>query len=666
MSNENKSAETEKFDPYKKYKDFKWEDPDQFKNGPVGDETRKCRDCFCCIILIVFILGCVVIAFFGFKKGKPVKILYGYDEDGNACGYDEGYKDYPYLYFYSVLSNLKSLNVSKIINAICVKDCPTDKKKDNPNKDPYYLDCKPTKNNTDCKVEFKDYYQSKKILNRFCFPSDSGSLEYNETTQEKIEVYDQSKDQIIEVVVYKDEIITNNSRTYVDTQALSGNTDATKASTQLINWSFFSSDRIVSWFSDVVVTKYAIAASVIWSFILAMLFLLFLRCCAGVIVYLTIFLVLIGLAVLCVFFRMKYNHYKNTNDTDNKTLFQVLFWVFVVITAIWLLFILLMCNRIRLAVALIKVTAKYVGRNCCIVFVPFLFFIILAAWIIYWLILSVYIYAAGDFNEGSKVIATFTYDKKIRYLFWYHLFALFYIYAVISSYSQFVYSSSAVIWYFTSEKGTEHHNILKSFHRGIRYHMGSLAFGSLIIAIVRFLMFFIEIFKKKIEATYGKKVPGKCYKCIMCCIQCCLKCIGKTIEFINKHAFIMIAIKGDCFCTAAWEGFALTIRNLGRFSVFTILGKLFCVIGTVVICSATVTVGYFVITEFEYFSEDLKSCVLPMICFALIGLIIGLICMKVFGTSGDALLYAFLVDEELNKGQAKAFPDLQKFMSDER
>ena len=44
------------------------------------------------------------------------------------------------------------------------------------------------------------------------------------------------------------------------------------------------------------------------------------------------------------------------------------------------------------------------------------------------------------------------------------------------------------------------------------------------------------------------------YKCIICCVECCLRCITKFLEFINKHAYIMISIKGDSFCTAAWEG----------------------------------------------------------------------------------------------------------------
>ena len=51
-------------DPYQKYKDFKWQNPEQFKNGPIDDETRKCRDCICCIIFIVLFALCIVVAFY--------------------------------------------------------------------------------------------------------------------------------------------------------------------------------------------------------------------------------------------------------------------------------------------------------------------------------------------------------------------------------------------------------------------------------------------------------------------------------------------------------------------------------------------------------------------------------------------------------------------------
>ena len=162
------------------------------------------------------------------------------------------------------------------------------------------------------------------------------------------------------------------------------------------------------------------------------------------------------------------------------------------------------------------------------------------------------------------------------------------------------------------------------------------------------------------------KTQGKCIKCVFCCIECCLACCNKIMEFVNKHAYIQIALKGDSFCTAAWEGFGLIIRNLGRFTALAAVSTVFTFIGTIFITVGSCIIGYFLITNVEYFSKDLNSCVLPVVAFGLIGLVMGIVTMSIFSVSGDALIHSFLLDEELNKGQPKAFPELQKFMSDER
>jgi len=397
-----------------------------------------------------------------------------------------------------------------------------------------------------------------------------------------------------------------------------------------------------------------------------MLFLVFLRCCAGFITFTLILIVQVGLILLAVYFKLTVNDVKEQDDSTYQATMNAFFYIFVALAVIWFLFIMIMCNKIRLAVAMVQVTSKYINSTCCIVFVPFFFFILLVAWIAYWIVMCVYLYASGDFDqEGSKVIASFKMDDKLQYCFWFHIFALLYLTAVINAYSQFVYASSACIWYFTSEKGTENHPIFKSFKRGLRYHFGSLAFGALIVAIIQFIMVFFEYLKKKVEATAGKKA-GKCIKCLISCVQCCLACVAKVMEFINKHAYIQIALKGDSFCTAAWEGFGLIIRNVGRFSSLTAIGGIFSIVGTIFITVASAVVGYFVITKVEYFSAELSSVVLPVIVFGVIGFILGKVTMSIFSVSGDALMHSFLLDEEINKGMPKAFPELQKFMSEER
>ena len=645
---------------YAEYKNFKWKEPDKLKNGPLGDESRKCRDCICCIIFLIFLIGCVIIAILGFWMGSPEKILYSYDEDGHACGLDKGYENYSLLYFYDVIGNLEQFQISKIVNAFCVDECPNEKLNKGEN---ITLNCVGTKNNQNCNVTYKNYYRSKKLLGRFCFPDNSDEEEFNDTFQEKIKVYDYSTKKNIERIVNKDDISSDGI--YVKIDALTNN-NSKVASEQLINFSFFE-DKLIQWISDIFVARYVILASVVWSFLLAMIFLLFLRLCASFIIFLILIGIFVGLVVLAIILRLNMYYYQEQGDETKQIVFCVFFWVSVVLALIWILFVLIMCNRIRLSISLIQITAKYINSNCTILWIPFFFFIITIIWIAYWIILSVYLYSTGDFDqENSKVFASFKWKYEIKYFWWYHLFALFYVNAFISAFSQFIYASSASIWYFNQEKETEGHFILTSFKRAFIYHLGSIAFGSLIIAIVRFLMFFFEIFKKRMEKSVAKKTTGKCYKCIFCCVECCLRCIEKVLEYINKHAYIMISIKGDCFCVAAWEGFALTVRNLGRFSVFTLLGKLFSNIGTLFITAASGIIGYLVIQNYGFLSEEIDSAFLPVFCMVMVGLIIGLVSMSVFGMSADALLYCFLLDEEINKGQPKAMPELQKFMSDER
>ena len=672
MSDKNEKGKTQEEkpqDPYQKYKDFKWENPEQFKNGPIDDDSRKCRDVICCIIFILIVILCVIVAAFGFIKGEPSKLFYFYDEYGNACGHDQGFVDYPYLYFTSVISGLQDFDTNNIIKGVCVKTCPnvTLDPDEYKNKN-YTLDCKYNTSTTECEVKYKDYYRSKPFLERICFPGTDDEIHYNATIQQLIKIYDPDTGDVFEKIVNNEDVIIDTSkeasgRLFIAQDAINGEKDTQKASAKLINLSYFT-QLFTLWINDLYVTRYAIIGSIGWSFILAMLYFLFLRCCAGFITFLIILIVEAGLVVLAVYFKIL-SEKEEEKVAESDTTDYAFFWAFTALAAAWLLFILIMCNRIRLAVALTQVTSKYINRTWCIVFVPFLFFIILVIWLAYWIVMLVFLYASGEFESTSKIFASFKMDETLEYGFWFHIVMLFYITAVIEAYSQFVYASSACIWYFNFEKGTENHPIAKSFQRGIRYHFGSLVFGATIIAIIRFLMFFVEYIKKKLEKSAGK-TQGKCFKCIFCVIQCCLGCCNKFMEYVNKHAFIQIALKGDSFCTSAFEGFGLIIRNLGRFSVLALVSGIFSLVGTIFITVASCIIGYFLITNVDTFSDELNSCVLPVVAFGLIGFVMGRVTMTIFSVSGDALIHSFLLDEELNKGQPKAFPELQKFMNDER
>ena len=656
------------YDPNYKYSQFKWTDPSKLKLGPIPDEERRYHDLCCTIFFILFIGGCIAIAVSGFYSGHPSKLLYGYDEDGKACGYDKDYENYPYLYFYSSINNTDD-SKKTIINAFCLKQCPNmiydieEYKNKN-----ITLKCKPTRFNEKCQISHKNYYPSKVILNRYCFPEMEHEIHFDPNNQEKIEIYDAKSQNKIEKIVNKDQFYTdNNNNKFVMVNAINGKGSASDASSTLIIVSYFNVERLARWVTDLYTTRWIIFASVLWSFALAMLFMLLLKLIGGFIIFIFFILIVVGLIILAVYFKINSVNYIEQGDLVYKAAMEAFFWICLVITIIFILFFLLMCNRIRLSIAMINVTSQYINKTLFIILTPFLFFIIEFLWIIYWIFLSVFIYSTGDFDQNeSKVIASFKWNAGIKFSWWYHLFALLYITSIISSFSQFIYSSTACIWYFYHEKGIEESPIRKSFYRAFRYHFGSIAFGSIIVPIIKFIMFFFDYFKKRVESTPIRKDQSKCFRYILCCLQCCFGCLGRFTEFINEHAYTQISIKGDGFWTSAWEGYALIVRNLGRFSALSFIGSMFTFISSFFIGIVSSVIGYFIITKIHIFSESLNSCILPVIIFFIIGCFLGTISMSIFGISGDALIYCFLLEEELNFGQAKAFPELQKFMRDER
>ena len=196
------------YDPNLKYNQFQWTDPAKLKYGPIPDEERRCHDLCCTIFFILFLGGCIAIAVLGFHNGHPSKLFYAYDEDGKACGYTEGYEDYPYLYFYSSINNTDD-SKETIINAFCVKECPNKIYDIEEYKDKNItLDCKKTILNEKCEISHKNYYPSKVIVDRFCFPEMPNEIQFDPDNQEKIEIYDAKTQNKIQKIINKDQFYT--------------------------------------------------------------------------------------------------------------------------------------------------------------------------------------------------------------------------------------------------------------------------------------------------------------------------------------------------------------------------------------------------------------------------------------------------------------------------
>jgi solute carrier family 44 (choline transporter-like protein), member 2/4/5 len=302
-----------------------------------------------------------------------------------------------------------------------------------------------------------------------------------------------------------------------------------------------NTDKLISWMTDLITCWPIILASVGYCLVIAIIYMVLIRCCAGTIAYSTIILILAALAGLGYVFQQRMDYYKSIKDENYELTMKVLCGLFYSLAGLWLLMVLFMCNKIRLSIALVEVTAKYISQTWSVLFVPFIFYILSALYYAYWVALSVYLYSSGTVTSSNSFIPSVTWTSTTRYAWWYHLFALFYMNAFLNALNQFVLASSACIWYFEHRiEGGASRPVSRSFWRAFRYHLGSIAFGSLIVAIIRFMMAIVEYIKQKVDSSgVGDKV-GRLYKCLLTCCQCCLECVARLVEFINKHAYIQV------------------------------------------------------------------------------------------------------------------------------
>ena len=113
-------------------------------------------------------------------------------------------------------------------------------------------------------------------------------------------------------------------------------------------------------------------------------------------------------------------------------------------------------------------------------------------------------------------------------------------------------------WFFfrhTSER--EAFPLLGALYRAVRFHLGSLAFGALLVALVqtaRVVLEFVDQQSKKLQQ--GSQMAELAIKCT----KCCLWCLEKCLRFITGYAYIYVALNGDAFCAACHDTYKLLVN----------------------------------------------------------------------------------------------------------
>ena len=184
------------------------------------------------------------------------------------------------------------------------------------------------------------------------------------------------------------------------------------------------------------------------SAVLGFIYLFLLRWLAKPILYISFVVIVISLIGGGFYAFFSYKYYALGDHTvEVMKGMGILLWILSGITVL----ILCCCwSRIQLGASIVQAASDFVASTPSIFLIPFAFFFITCAWIVFWIISAVYVYSVGTAVQGTTpIFANIQWDNTTRYVWIYHLFGLFWISAFIIGCSQFLIAVACCIWYFS-------------------------------------------------------------------------------------------------------------------------------------------------------------------------------------------------------------------------
>jgi hypothetical protein len=632
-------------------------------DGPI--HQRHCTDSACLALLLVALIVFSWIGLYAIQRGDARVIVYPMDYDGNICGLHFGGVDmtnYPFLYY-----------VNSYTGGVCVEECPS------------------------LRGLVEDDLTDMRTLITYngIWQTEDGLAELGDNATDLIRVADYSQSEDVQVCTTEDCFPDNDleaswtsdgiarglgfayyvgdtydlfQRCYLTTDAevriaeLTGS--ATEEAFDFINplethafWTNLYGDL---WTARYLIAGFGFGGSLLLSLIYV-----------GLLRIPFLLTTIIWFSITCVVGVFAVAGYYAYDLAEQWSLEDPLTSVrpeqikYTEITSYVLfglsgLFFLLACcfrNAIQTAVGCVREAGRAINRMVLLFGIPCLQAVTMLGFWIVWGYFSVHLASLGEVTtrsfpvdlQGTEVtLRAFEFDDFVTYCGWYMLFIFFWMAAFVLAIGDMAVALAVSRWYFTVEKRrVNSYWVMGALGTTLRYHLGTLAFGSLLIAIVRILRAILM----KIQRTVASMTNPKVANVLLCCCQCCLCCVERILKFINKNAYIQCAIFGTSFMESGRQSFFLILRNAGRIGAVSFVSNTILFTGKLLISILTTIAAYYTVVEHEDYvlkdNESLYSYGGPVLMIFCISYFMASMFMSVFDTGILTILHCFVADEEM-------------------
>lgn len=620
-----------------------------------GMAKRSVTDPVCLVIFLAYLAGMICCAVYGFQNGDIKKLTHGMDFSGQTCGVDSEVSQKPYLYWCGKSGGPEWQGVPLTLNLdmpICVSDCPTAKDEQSYCPDQGVPESKITGDQDKAytvvttmtfKVSAKPSYPTKAMGLKLCWPK----IEGNETVQALLE--EQLK-----------------------SGPLAG-----------------PMQKLMASIADMQSAKYLLYSVIALGFVLSLLYLCFLKWVARPLVYITLALMVVlplfaGVACFLTAYNVTGNqHYspffKALPYDQAKLWSQIVGGVFIAIALLFVILILCAKKSIDMCIGCIKAACECIFDMPTMLLEPIVGGILKigiffgCVYGLMWLVSSGDV-AGGSVEYGGKKIVglsrTVSVSEEERYMIFFYVFGILWIMAMCDGMQSFVIGYAVVLWYYKPIEGTNKPApflpCIRGFWNGLVYHLGSIAFGSLCIAVCDALRIICSAFAKQADAS-GNAVGACVGKCCICCVTCFKKCL----QYITKNAYVDVAIRSSNFIPASLHTFKFIASEAAGISILSGAATLAQVGGVLSVTSLGAYVAFLCVDKVErwsdpyspnYVQEPLVMVgVASFICFC-----ISYLFMLVFDMAADTLLYTYADQKKRRPREVARFapPTLASLVED--
>ncbi|TDH05607.1 hypothetical protein EPR50_G00124140 [Perca flavescens] len=445
------------------------------------------------------------------------------------------------------------------------------------------------------------------------------------------------------------------------------------------------------------------------SLAVSLLFILLLRFTAGTLLWATIITVILLLAYGMWYCSMVLSQLRHTAGsevaivevglhTDLHIYLQLTqTWIILLVSlglaeASILLMLIFLRRRVRVAIALLREASKAIGYIMSTLFFPVVTFLLVTVCISYWAVTAVYLASSGQaiykvmspdvscpyanstcnpetFNrsnisqsalcQASQCLFAFyggetSYHRHLFLLQLYNLLIFLWLLNFSLALEQCTLAGTFASYYWARRKPQDIPAcpLFSSFSRAIRYHTGSLAFGALILSVAQLVRIILEYLENKL-----KGIDNSLSRFIMHCLKCCFWCLEKVIRYMNRNAYIMVAIYGKNFCSSAREAFFLLMRNVVRVAVLDRVTDFLLFLGKVLIAGGVGVVAFFFFTRkipvIQEEEPNLNYYWVPLLTVVMGAYLIAHGFFSVYAMCVDTLFLCFCDDLERHDGSSE-------------